>query len=305
MYKMLDINGTQLAYYEWEVPNCRGVVQISHGMAEYLERYQGLAAFLNEQGFTVVGADHRGHGHSCPTGEPIGYFGDGVSWNDIVGDLHAVRLYTQKKYVDKPYFFVGHSMGSLLLRDYLSTFANGLAGAAIIGTADWPKLLGGAGMVLANIICAFRPRATAGLLYNLSIGPYNKGFPQRTGGEWLTRDEAVVDAYIADPLSGYISTNGLFRELMRGTKRVSQPARFQLPVHLPLYIASGEVDPVGGAAVVKKVAAAYKQAGQTDQEVHIYPQARHEIFQEINRAEVFADLGAWLQKEVEKAASAQ
>ncbi|MBM7824756.1 alpha-beta hydrolase superfamily lysophospholipase [Arcanobacterium pluranimalium] len=294
MHQPLIINATTLAFYHWPVDQARAVVQISHGMAEYLQRYDTLAKFLNSHGIAVLGADHRGHGYSRSEQDPLGYFGDGATWDTVVDDLHSVRQYAQTIYPELPYFFVGHSMGSLLLRSYLHKYASGLAGAAIIGTGLWPKGIGDAGYGLALALGKILPMREAKLLSVLSFGPYNRGFGHRTPFEWLSRDSKEVDAYVADPLCGYTPPNVFFTQILGALKAVNTDAAFELPAQVPLYLASGEVDPFGGEQAVRRLTRIYKRHGQRDVEAYIYPGARHEIFNEINRAEVFSDLENWL-----------
>ncbi|WP_124054251.1 alpha/beta fold hydrolase [Arcanobacterium ihumii] len=290
----LQSNGATLGFYHWPVSDARAVVQISHGMAEHLQRYDSLAKHLNSLGIAVVGADHRGHGQSHVVSEPLGYFGDNATWATIVDDLHAVRHHAESLYPELPYFFVGHSMGSLLLRAYLKKYSKGLAGAAIIGTGLWPSVIGEGGLALAKVLTRVAPLKEGKLLSSLSFGSYNKKFGNRTKFEWLSRNSQEVDAYVADPLCGYNPPNAFFVEILGGLKSVNTDDNYELRTAVPLFIASGEVDPFGGATAVHKIARNYAVHGQRDIETHVYPQARHEIFNEINHEEVFSDLGEWL-----------
>ena len=294
---------TSLAYYEWLPPApsngsaltpARGIVQLVHGMVEHLGRYDAFAHYLTEHRWIVVGADHRGHGLSANENTPLGYFGDGVAWETVAEDIHHVRAFAQRRYPGLPHVVLGHSMGSMLVREYLKMHSEGLAGAVIIGTATWPKI-GDVGLALARTLSKAAPARPGKLLNALAFGPYEKPFEHRTYFDWLNRDQAAVDKYVADPLSGYVASNAFFRELLRGIKRINSRAAFEILPELALYIASGEVDPVGGAAAVTQVARRYLTAGSTNVTEHIYPQARHEILNEINKAEVWADLLSWLE----------
>lgn len=318
MWQIVDFANTELAYYEWKIAaaekenpgakerqatqklsqnknkEIRGIVQISHGMVEHLGRYEPLAKYLNSQGFVVVGADHRGHGHSVNRAHPLGDFGENAKWQDIVNDLADVHHETRARYGDElPYFFIGHSMGSFLLRDYLTQHSPEITGAAIIGTGGWPGFIGECGLAIARIFAYFAPRKSGKLLNLLTFGSYNKNFSGRTKFDWLSRDEAQVDKYLADPLCGIIPTNSFFCELLSGVKKVNCDKAFQLPQPIPLYFAAGELDPVGGEKFVPTIARKYRMAGMPV-ETKIYPKARHEIFNEINREEVFSDLSNWL-----------
>ncbi len=296
MHKIISLNETNFAYYEWaEVTEPKGVVQIAHGMVEHLGRYDDLAKYLNSKGFIVAGTDHRGHGYTQDSNDPKGHFGDAATWDTLVSDMNLVRQYVEDKYPELPYFFIGHSMGSMLLRNYLSEYGKDLAGAAIIGTGIWSEALGAIGIALAKMLNSRAPRETGNLLNKLSFLGFNKDFAKRTEFDWLSRDNDAVDAYMADAMCGYVPTNAFFHELITGVKRINTvPEIYTLPHQIPLFIASGSKDPVGGKKAVNKVAEKYTKAGQRQVETHVYEEARHEIFNEINRDEVFADLANWL-----------
>ncbi|MCI7550831.1 MAG: alpha/beta hydrolase [Actinomycetaceae bacterium] len=291
---------TSLAYYEWrpkEHPGgVHGVVQLAHGMVEHLGRYADFAQYLAEQGYVVVGADHRGHGKSASADAPLGYFGDDIAWEVVAHDLDVVRRYAQSRFPGLPYVMFGHSMGSFLLRIYLSRKATGLAGAAIIGSGQWPGLLGVLGLGLARTLSTCNPTGTGTVLDKLAFGPYNKPFEGRTSFDWLSRDLGNVDRYIADPLSGFVPSNAFYAELFHGLRMANQPEAFLINPEIPLYIASGEVDPVGGASAVDAIASQYREAGMTDIETHVYPNDRHEIFNETDKDAVWADFATWLKR---------
>lgn len=272
----------------------RAVIQLVHGMVEHLGRYAPLAEYLTEHGYVVVGADHRGHGLSANTRNPLGYFGDGVEWEDLVEDIHAVRLHASKRYPDLPYVIFGHSMGSFMLRTYLMRHSQGLAGAAIVGTGLWPGTIATVGLALARAFSALHPRSQATILNAIAFGPYNKGFEHRTLFDWLSRDQANIDDYIADPLSGFVPSNAFFVQLLRGIQIANAEPAFHLPPELPLYIVSGELDPVGGAQAVRTVAAHYANAGSRDVTARIFARDRHEVFNETNKKQVWDDFAQWL-----------
>ncbi|MDY5589396.1 MAG: alpha/beta hydrolase, partial [Arcanobacterium sp.] len=183
---------------------------------------------------------------------------------------------------------------SFLVRSYLTRYAAGLAGAAIVGTGIWPGALGTVGLSLARMLSTIRPRKQAMLLNALAFGPYNKPFEHRTLFDWLSRDRSNVDSYIADPLCGFVASNAFFFHLLSGIRAVNEPAAFAVPAQLPLYIASGELDPVGGARAVRAIAQQYQHAGSKQITSHIYPADRHEIFNETDKAQVWSDFSAWL-----------
>lgn len=279
----------QLCVYRWPVEQPRGVVRIAHGMVEHGRRYQPLAAYLNSRGYAVYAHDHRGHGNT--SGVPRGYFADENGWAAVLDDIAVVGQQAAGDYPGVPQFLVGHSMGSFLTREYVFHHGEELRGAAIIGTGTWSGLAGQVGLNLANLLSLKSPKEPGKLLQTLMFTGFNKGFEGRTDFDWLSRDTAEVDAYMADPDCGYTATNRFFADFIAGVKNTEH--MFDLPHAVPLYIASGELDPVGGMNAVNEVAAAYRRRG-LDVVTHIYPGARHEIFNETNRDEVFEDLGRWL-----------
>ncbi|WJZ02142.1 alpha/beta hydrolase [Corynebacterium freiburgense] len=279
----------QLCVYTWPVDSPRGVVRIAHGMVEHGRRYNALAEYLNEHGYAVVAHDHRGHGNT--KGVPRGYFADEHGWDAVIADIQTVGRYAAERFPEKPQFLVGHSMGSFLTRDYIFRYGDELRGAAIIGTGTWAGLVGQIGLNLANLLSMKSPKEPGKLLTSLVFAGFNKGFEQRTDFDWLSRDHAEVDAYMADPDCGFAATNRFFADFLGAVKQCEQ--YFDLPVVLPVYIASGELDPVGGINAVNDVAAAYRRRG-LDVVTHVYPGARHEIFNETNKEEVYQHLVQWL-----------
>ncbi|MDY5584591.1 MAG: alpha/beta hydrolase [Arcanobacterium sp.] len=301
---------TELAHYIWnpftaedlsstapnQIKTPKGIVQLSHGMAEHLSRYQKLAEYLNSLGFIVHGADHRGHGKSLEPGQARGDFGHNATWNDVVEDLHQVRQSFTNSYPELPYYILGHSMGSFILRNYLAKYGSGLSGAIIVGTGTWPGIIGESGLVLATILSKISPLSPAKFLNTLAFSGYNKGFEKRTNFDWLSRDQKIVDAYIADPLCGFLPPNRFFREIFDLLKTANAPETFKLPTDIPLFIISGSLDPVGGETAVQKIAEQYRNAGVSAVEHRSYASGRHEILNELNYLEVFSDIGNWLQK---------
>lgn len=298
----MKVRGTDLFVHEWgtDQEDPVGVVQIAHGMAEHGGRYGDLASFLVERGFVVVAGDHRGHGQSYGNDRLLGYFAPRDGWDLVVEDLHEIRKETEARFPGKPYFMIGHSMGSMLLRDYLSRWGVGLAGAVIVGSGVWPGAVGEMGLQLARTLSKFKPKDQGKLLNALAFAGYNSGFEGRTDKDWLTRDQNVVDDYIDDHYSGYVPTNQFFADMFDGLKRVSSDdtAR-RTPSKLPLYITAGGSDPVGGTKAVQTIADQYRRFGAVNVTEKIWPGARHEIFNETNRAEVYRELVDWMQAQLE------
>lgn len=277
----------------------RGVVQIVHGVSEYIDRYTPVARFLNEQGFVVAGDDHLGHGRTASGPEEYGFFREKDGWHTVSADVRRLRVLMGQKYPDLPYFILGHSMGSFLTRTYLIDWPGTVAGAIISGTGQEPPFLVSAGWHMANTVCRTSgPRTHSKLIEQLCFGSYNKQFaPTRTRADWISRDEAIVDAYIADPLCDFLPTAGMFRDMMEGLQYIARKSNLKkMDPATPVLFISGDRDPVGqNGKGVEKVAGFFRQAGAEDLTVKLYPEGRHEIMNELNRDEVFGDIRSWLE----------
>ncbi len=282
----------------------KAVVQIVHGIAEFIERYDEFAAYLNGLGFLVVAEDHMGHGQSVGENGIQGYFHGG--WFTAVEDTMTLLRETQAAYPDIPYVLFGHSMGSFMARTILCKYPDsGITAAVICGTGWQPAALLPPVTRFIEAVCRKdgedKPSA---FLENLVFGSYNKRVEHpRTAYDWLSRDAKIVDAYIAHPMCGFTPTAGLLREMMKGLTYIEKPAHLEaMKKDLPVFFVAGGDDPVGGYGKgVKRAVGEFKKAGMTDVSCRIYPLCRHEILNEINRQEIFEDIGGWVLKKVEKA----
>ena len=298
-------DGIRVTVYHW-LPETgsqtRAVVQIAHGMAEHAARYERFARALCAAGFAVYANDHRGHGRTAGTLENLGYFAGANGWDRVVADMRQLSGIIRERHPGRPLFLFGHSMGSLLARSYITLHGAGLGGVLLSGTPADPGLLGRVGLTAARLVaCCKGRRAPSPLLNALSFGKFNQNFkPNRTHFDWLSRDEAEVDLYVADPFCGGVFAAGFFIDLLTGMRRLHDPASLRrIPEDLPLLFLSGGMDPCGGGeGGVRKTCEAYQKAGLRDVAVKIYPQARHELLNEINREEVFADVVAWMNRRV-------
>lgn len=298
-YKSSDgkhkING-----YRWlpEQGTYLGVVQIVHGMVEYVDRYDEFARFLCDNGYVVVGEDHLGHGGSVNDESEWGYFTKYDGFDYIIKDLHNLHMKQAKEFPDIPYFFLGHSMGSFLTRIYISYYGKSLAGAIIMGTGNQPPALAFFGKVLASFISLFKgDKYRSQFINKMAFGSYNKKFkPARTSCDWLTKDTAIVDAYMNDPRCTFIFTLNAYKELFDGIMYVGQKSNIgKTPKNLPLLLTSGAKDPVGGFGKgVIHVYDMYKAAGIDDVSIKLYDDDRHEILNETDRTQVYQDILAWL-----------
>lgn len=281
----------------------KAIIQISHGMVEHIERYDEFAVFLAKNGYLVCGNDHLGHGKSVINNEKLGYFAVKDGNKCVIEDIHTLRTMMQEEYRDLPYFILGHSMGSFLLRQYIGIYGEGLLGAIIMGTGENPAALLNFGKAVCRVIRVFKgENYRSSFINNLVIGSNNKHFaPVRTRGDWLSRDEAKVDEYCADPLCDFVFTENAFYNMFDGMIKLSKSEHLKrIPKNISLYILSGEEDLVGAKGKGPKlVFQKLKAVGVKNVELKLYPGARHEILNEINRQEVFEDIRVWLEKTIQ------
>jgi alpha-beta hydrolase superfamily lysophospholipase len=273
-------------------------VQIAHGIGEHGGRYAPLAAALTASGYAVHVSDHRGHGPHCPPTD-LGFFADAKGWRACLDDLHAVADEIRRRHGDIPQVFFGHSMGSFLGQTILAERGEKLAAGVLSGSNGAPPAI----LTLGKRIAAFEnwrlgPRGKSALVQKLLFGELNRPFrPARTDFDWLSRDEAVVDAYVADPLCGFPITNALALDLVEGLGTLASPTlAARIPKSLPLYIFKGSRDPV--AVNLQSLLDVYRKAGLSQVTYKEYQEARHETFNDANRLEVIADLTTWLDAHV-------
>ena len=280
-YKSAD--GTQIVAYRWDPEGPpRAAIQLTHGMGEHARRYDHVAEALNEAGFVVYAQDHRGHGASA---DPANYgdMGPG-SWAGLVDDIGLLSAIIRDDHADLPLILLGHRMGSFAVQQYLLDHSADVNGVVLTGTA---------------VIDLLEPGLD--LSQPLDLVMFNAAFlPARTDFDWLSRDEAIVDAYLADPGCGFGIDAEATRGMFAGARRLADPAQVAaMRADLPVYIAVGENDPVnGGLALLTPLTDRYQAAGLEDVTVHVYPGARHEILNETNRDEVIAELNRWLDRVV-------
>lgn len=280
----------------------KAVVQIAHGIAEHVERYGEFMSFLAENGYVVVANDHLGHGKSIGQPDEQGFFAEENGWDYVVSDMAKLHDLTQKDYPDIPYILFGHSMGSFLTRTYLIKYPGKYDAAIISGTGQQSKALVVSGYAMARAAVAlYGPKKLGEKLNGVAFGTYNKDFqPERTPFDWLSRDEAIVDKYIADPLCGFVATVSLFRDMMGGIRFISEQKNIdKMSKTQPIYFMSGACDPVGeNGKGVKRAYNAFCRAGLKDVMIRLYPEGRHEMLNELNKADVYRDILNWLDEKV-------
>lgn len=276
----------------------RAMVQIVHGIAEHVERYDEFARFLTGHGILVAADDHMGHGKSIGEGDTQGFFTGG--WEAAVADSRQLQEKMMEAYPDVPCFLLGHSMGSFMARTMLFRYPeSGIRGAIISGTGWQPALMLKAGLAL----CRHEEKKhgeknTSDALNKIVFGGYNKKFkPNRTPYDWICSDEAVVDRYAADPLCGFDATIGLARDMLTGIGLIQDKSNLaKMKKDLPVWFFAGDQDPVGNMGKgVRQAAEAFREAGMENVTVTLY-EGRHEMLNEKNRTRVFADVLAWVER---------
>ena len=279
----------------------KAVVQIVHGIAEYIERYDEFAVYLNSLGYLVVGEDHMGHGQSVGKEGKQGYFHGG--WFAAVEDSVSLLHKEKQEYPNVPYILFGHSMGSFMARTMLCKYRDlGLSAAIICGTGWQPRALLPGAIAVCQAACArVGEENPSEKLQNLVFGSYNAHVEHpRTEYDWLTRDKKTVDDYIAHPSCGFTASAGLLRELLRGIQYIERPENLaKMDKSLPVLFVAGGEDPVGAYGKgVKKAAAEFQKAGMKDVTLRLFPLCRHEILNEINRREIFEFISGWMEKKI-------
>jgi len=273
-------DGLDITAYRWEpVGDPRGIVQLTHGMGEHVRRYDPLADALTAVGFVVVGQDHRGHGATARTAADLGRIGS-TGWTELVNDIHVLTTLLHAQRPELPLVLFAHSMGSFAAQQSLLDHSANVAAVALTGTAALD--------LIEPAIDFDKP---------LELAAFNAPFaPARTDFDWLSRDEAQVDVYLADPRCGFGLDADATKAMFAAAHPAADPARLAaIRDDLPVYVAVGDHDPVnGGMVLVDTLVDRYRTAGLTNVTLRVYPGARHEIVNETNRVEVIADLVAWL-----------
>lgn len=282
---------------ETDKPVC--IVQIIHGMAEYVERYDDFARFLASHGMIVVGEDHLGHGKTAEINHmPLGYFCANDPATVVVRDVHRLKKLTQEQYPGLPIIIIGHSMGSFILRNYLTRYGKGIDGAVILGTGNQSKSMLRWGKLLCSFLTLFQGAKHKSLLLNgFAFGPYEARIKdKRTPVDWICTDTAVVDNYMADAECGFTFTLNGFRTLFELISRAKRHVDLdKLPKKLPILIASGKEDPVGDYGKgPSDLYDDYLNLDLTKVQLKLYPKVRHELLNETIKEQVFKDLLNWI-----------
>ena len=282
-----------------ETKNPIGILQIIHGMAEYIDRYDDFARFMVGKGFVVVGDDHLGHGDSVGENGTYGYFCKKDPATVLVRDEHRLKKLMEAKYPGVPYYILGHSMGSFIARNYLNRYGSGIQGMIVMGTGNQGKVLLSVSKVLVGLTGFFcGEKHVAKFINKLAFGTYNRAIEDaKTNVDWLTKDETIVDKYIADERCGFTFTVNGFRGLFELIYRLQKPKNFvNIPKQIPVFFVSGEEDPVGdyGEGVIGAKNDLVR-AGLENVSMKLYPGDRHEILNETDKDIVYQDIYEWLE----------
>ena len=289
----------------WEprISEPRAVIQIAHGMAEHRKRYEEFANYMTERGYAVCANDHAGHGESVGDPPLYGYFGKAEGIDFVVQDMYTLTEHAKVMYPHLPVVLLGHGVGASLSKLYATLYPKVLAGLLLSG-------LGGASWLLWLAIRFARrqvekngDRTQDNVLFRLMLVDFISGYNNvRTERDWLSRDAQAVDSFLSDPLCNFLYTNQGVLDILRLTQRVNTPGWYTaLRKDLPIYLFSGDMDPIGREGrCVKKAARTLERTGMQDVQMKLYPQGRHEMLQEINKETVFSDICHWLNRILKK-----
>lgn len=306
MYENINVEKTSFTLsqngnikgYKWFKSDAeyKGVVLISHGMAEHIERYDEFAKLLADNNYIVYGHNQRGHKDTILSKDDYGYMSDGDNFYIMVNDISETCDIIRKDYPDLPITLFGHSMGSFVSQRFAQLHGNKINNLIVCGSSQNPNVMLNIGLFIAKTVCKFKGRRyRSKLLNSLSFGAYNSKFkPNRTEYDWLNRDEKEVDKYVNDPYCGGIFTAAYFKDFFKGLKDINK--NFDLvPKNLPILIISGADDPVGECSKnVTKLYETYKKEEISDLTFKLYDGARHEILLELCKDEVKKDILNWL-----------
>lgn len=276
-----------------------GILQLIHGMAEYVARYEEVAVHFAEKGFIVVGDDHLGHGDTAKEYGDYGFFCKKDPVTVLVRDEHRLKKIVQKDHEGLPYFILGHSMGSLILRNYLCRYGSGIDGAVICGTAHYGRLSLFVGKLLTGILkIAGKEKNKSALLDEVMFGSFNKRTEKRTAFDWICSDERVVDSYMNDPSCGFLFTVNGYDTLIELIKKLNKRSYLsKMPKKLPVLFISGAEDPVGNyGKAVQDVYDTFLHLDLTKVQIKLYNDARHELLNEKQKMQVYEDVSNWLFK---------
>jgi alpha-beta hydrolase superfamily lysophospholipase len=300
-------DGNEVFAYVWRGQcSAVAVVQIVHGLAEHAGRYRRLAEALTAAGYSVYACDLRGHGKTAHIRQELGFFAEEDGWRKCLNDLWQLTQFISAENPALPVLLLGHSMGAALARQMMAEHGEAFAGVALSGASGQPTLLARAGRLVAQLErLRLGQHGKSSLIRSLTFDAFNKPFqPARTRFDWLSRDPAEVDKYVADPLCGFDVSAQLWIDMLDAWPRLAKSCA-SVPKSLPVYVISGSHDPVsGGTKMLQPMLAQYRAAGLNVQS-KFYPEARHELLNETNREEVIKDLLGWMKRVLSRHSAAE
>ncbi len=285
---------------KWTPENlpAKAAILIAHGMGEHSERYRHFAGFLNQNNFIVYANDHRGHGNSAKTNEQLGFFSQKNGWTKLIEDSKILLNIISAENPGLPVVLLGHSMGSFIVRNLISLPDVKVKAAVLSGTTGDPGPIAILGKWIGATLAAFQGKqAKNNFLHQTGFGKFNQQYkPPRTEFDWLSRDNDIVDKYVADPKCGMVMSIGFMLDLTQGLSYINSAIAFaNTPKELPLFLCAGDKDPVSANGKgVTEVFDNYSKAGIKNIKIKLYPEARHEILNEINKQEVYQDIVNWI-----------
>ncbi|MCC8099399.1 MAG: alpha/beta hydrolase [Clostridiales bacterium] len=280
----------------------RAVVQIVHGMEEYVERYEDFALYLTSRGIAVIGHDMLGHGQSVREPKEMGFFTEQDGDQVIVDDVESVALRAQGAFPFAPLVLLAHSMGSFVVRRYITQYTGKARGVILMGTGIVSERAAKAAGGVANLLCLTRGATYhSKWLENRVVGRFNRQFTHtRTGCDWLSRDVENVDRYLQDPLCGICFTVGGYRDFFKLAGHLAREEDFeQITSRTPMLLISGEKDPVGHMGKdVPRLTRQYQKWGVTDVTYKLWKDDRHELLNEADREDIYGWLLGWIESHV-------
>ena len=287
-----------ITLYHWECDNPKAIVHIIHGMSEHAARYDHFATWLNSNNISVISSDLRGHGKTAGELKNVGHFATRNGWEKVCKDIVLITEDIIKKYPNLPIIFLGHSMGSFLLRKISYSFGDYGSGYIFSSTAGHPGLLGIAGVRIAKLnVKLMGKRNKSQLMTQLTFGDFNKKYKdKKTNKDWLSRDEGIVNQYINDPYCMQTFSSQFYNDLVEGLLEINQTSNIdKMNKDLPILLFAGDMDPVGNYGKgTQEVYDKMKSCGVKDIELVMYEQGRHEMLNEINKMDVYQMILNWI-----------
>lgn len=295
-------NLCQIKAWQWAPDNgeVKAVLQIHHGMAEHCQRYKNAVKAFTDMGYAVFMNDMINHGKSNTNKNDLGFFGEKDGYKSIIKDAKQLMDIAKSEYPDKPYIISGHSMGSLVMRCFINEYNDCFDGAVFIGTSG-SNPLAQISLLLTGMVGFFKGKKyKSPWLYNIAFGSYCKYFEKRTDYDWGTRDTASVDEYMADDYCGFLFTASGYQDLGKMVMQCNSSNWYaNVLKSTPVLLVSGSMDPVGNYEKgVKEVYDKLVKTGHTCVDIKLFPDARHEILNELNKQEVYDCINKFITENV-------